>query len=70
MPRYLEPDTTAAPQMLLLADALSPKGEWRGPYVRNRPNSGYVAQPGCGKYLPYYSPSEPHARKLLDKKPA
>ncbi len=67
---YLDPDPSAKPVMLLLADALSPKGTWEGPYVRNKFGTGYVQAPGSSGYKPYFSPNQPHGRKLLGTKPA
>jgi hypothetical protein len=70
MAAYLTPKPDAQPVMLLLADALSPKGEWCGPYVINIFGTGYVQQPGSAGYHAFYNPMAPHARKLLDKRPA
>lgn len=69
---YLTSKEGATPMMLLLADALSPKGVWCGPYVQSA-TAGWVQylipDANSYNYLPYYDPWEPHARKLLDKKP-
>jgi len=72
MAGYLKPMEGAKPMMLLLADALSPRGVWCGPYVQSA-TAGWVQHliPGSNnyRYLPYYDQWEPHARKLLDKRP-
>lgn len=60
----------AKPVMLLLADALSPKGEWCGPYLQSIASGVYVQTPDAERYLPTYDQWAPYARKLLDKKPA
>lgn len=64
MAKYLTPKPDAQHVDLLLADALSPRGEWCGPYVPSI-TAGYVQAPGSAGYRPYYNPIEPHARKLL-----
>jgi hypothetical protein len=61
---YLDPKPGAPHVDLLLADALSPKGEWVGPYVQGK-LGGYVQAPGSSGYRPYYISHAPHARKLL-----
>lgn len=66
---YLNPKAGAQPVDLLLADTLRPRGEWQGPYVPSA-TAGFVQAPGSKGYVPYYNPSEPHARKLLGKRPS
>lgn len=68
MSAYLKPAADVPLVDLLLADALSPRGEWCGPYVRSA-TAGFVQAPGSTRYLPYYNPLEPHARKLLGQRP-
>lgn len=59
----------AKPVMLLLADALSPKGEWVGPYVQSVAAGVWVQAPESKKYLPTFDMYAPgQYRKLLDKK--
>lgn len=70
MSAYLAPAPNAEHVDLLLADALSPKGVWCGPYVINAFGNCYVQAPGSKGYCPLYSPNEPHARKLLGKRPS
>jgi hypothetical protein len=69
MANYLKPKPGAPRLDLLLADALSPKGAWVGPYVASA-TAGFVQAPGSSGYLPYYNSSEPHARKLLATRPS
>ncbi len=51
--------------MLKLADALSPKGIWCGPFVHDTVATWlYVGD----RYEPDYNPMQPRARKLLDRR--
>lgn len=69
MAQYLKPAVDAPRVDLLLADALSPKGVWCGPYVRSA-TSGFVQAPGSSGYRPYYNSGGPYARKLLNVRPS
>jgi hypothetical protein len=66
---YLDPKPGAPHVDLLLADALSPKGKWVGPYVQGK-LGGYVQAPGSSGYRPYYTSHASHARKLLAVRPS
>lgn len=68
MAAYLKPRPGAPLVDLLLGDVLSPRGEWCGPYVQSL-TAGWVQAPDSKSYLPYYNEHEPHARKLLGKRP-
>jgi hypothetical protein len=53
--------------MLKLADALSPKGAWCGPFAHDTVATWlYVGK--C--YEPDFNPSQPHSRKFVEKRPA
>jgi hypothetical protein len=54
--------------MLRLADALSPKGEWCGPYAFDGAATWvYVGKTG---YKPDFNPMQPFGPRLVERRPA
>lgn len=67
-PVLVEAIRTGAPVMIRLADALSPKGEWAGPFVwgRRHPEGKFSQGWKHVRCLADWYADAPHARRLVD----